>query len=58
MDLVLLAHVALAGVVVVLLVVTVATLPWRADEILALRRVGVAASSVLADRVRRWWRSL
>jgi len=48
----------LLGVVVVLLVVTVATLPWRADEILALRRVGVAASSVLADRVRRWWRSL
>lgn len=32
---------------------TVAILPWRASEILALRRVGIAAGSVIASRVRR-----
>ena len=35
--------------------VAIRNLPWSDDELLALRRVGIATGAVLADRVRRWW---
>jgi hypothetical protein len=47
-------HVAAFAIVAIPLVVAVRTLPWSDDELLALRRVGIATGAVLADRVRRW----
>lgn len=50
-------HAGALAVVVIPLAVAVRTIPWTDDELLALRRVSVAAGSVVADRVRRWWHS-
>lgn len=46
-------HFAAFLIVAVPAAVAIRTLPWSRDELLALRRIGVATGAVVADRVRR-----
>jgi len=47
-------HFAAFAIVAIPLVVAIRTLPWSRDELLALRRIGVATGAVVVDRVCRW----